>query len=94
MDEINSTINDFGVKETILQRNMMDFYAREKGIDNYTSPKDIGELLCNIYIVISQSSNQIFELMKNQIFKNMIPRYLGDEYIVKIVKLIIELIEE
>lgn len=51
IDEINSTINDFGAKETILQSSMMDFYAREKGVDNYTSSKDIGELLYN-YIVM------------------------------------------
>lgn len=49
MGEINNFIKKMNLKKTILQRKMMDFEAIKKGKDNFTSPKDMGDLLDIIY---------------------------------------------
>ncbi len=45
MKDINQTINLLGLKQTKLQRVMMDFEARKSGKENLSSPKDKLKLL-------------------------------------------------
>lgn len=49
IENINKTIQELGLKNTKLQRLMMDFEAREKGIENLSSPLDKLLLLEKIY---------------------------------------------
>lgn len=45
MPKINQTINELGLKNTKLQRVMMDFEARKAGKENISTPKDKLDLL-------------------------------------------------
>ncbi|PIE55538.1 MAG: class A beta-lactamase [Dethiosulfovibrio peptidovorans] len=45
MDNINDTIESLGLKQTSLQRKMMDSEAKDRGADNFTSPEDVALLL-------------------------------------------------
>jgi beta-lactamase class A len=45
MEAVNETIASLGLRGTVLQRKMMDMAARERGLDNFTSPGDIARLL-------------------------------------------------
>jgi beta-lactamase class A len=45
MDQINQTMEEIGLHSTRLQRKMMDFAAKEKGLDNVTSPSDMVKCL-------------------------------------------------
>ena len=48
MDAINEEIFRQGMKQTILQRKMMDFAAAKKGRENKTTPVDMGQLLLRL----------------------------------------------
>lgn len=48
-DSINKYAHSLGCFNTSLERSMMDFAAREAGVDNYTSPADMNVLLRRIY---------------------------------------------
>jgi beta-lactamase class A len=83
INSINDTIKELSMNKTCLNRKMMDFYARENNIDNWTTAQNVGELLCKIYkdeFVNSENKKKIFEVMKRQIFTQMIPRYLDESY--------------
>ena len=43
--KINGTIKELKLKETTLKRKMMDFKAREKGLENFSSSFDLGRCL-------------------------------------------------
>lgn len=45
MENINAHIKEIGCKNTVLARKMMDFKAREAGIDNYTTLEDCYKVL-------------------------------------------------
>ncbi|NEX78145.1 serine hydrolase [Bacillus thermocopriae] len=45
MDPINRTMEELELHTTRLQRKMMDFAAKEKGLDNVTSPSDMVKCL-------------------------------------------------
>ncbi|MBF1204754.1 MAG: serine hydrolase, partial [Fusobacterium periodonticum] len=49
MENISTLGRNLALKETFLQRKMMDSKAKEKGYDNYTSSDDIALLLRLIY---------------------------------------------
>lgn len=66
MDEINNTIHRYGLTNTKLQRVMMDFEARERGLDNISTPRDKLLLLKKIYkgeIVSKESCERMLELL-------------------------------
>jgi len=48
MDAINDEIKALNMKDTSLQRKMMDGKAKEKGFDNFTSAKDTYKILMEI----------------------------------------------
>lgn len=74
MDNINKKIKEAGFENTILGRKMLDNLAKEKGKDNYTTPKEVSkvlELLCQ--------DNEIVEMLKNQGYNNKINTYFTRE---------------
>ncbi|MFA6385008.1 MAG: serine hydrolase, partial [Candidatus Omnitrophota bacterium] len=48
-DYLNSYFKRIGLRNTNLSRQMMDFKYRGKGIENYTTPKDVSFLLEKMY---------------------------------------------
>lgn len=45
IDAVNASIRGLGCVHTVLGRKMLDFEARRRGLDNYTSAREVGELL-------------------------------------------------
>ncbi len=84
-EDINNRILDLGCQDTILQRKMMDFESAKEGRENYTSPLDMGRIMEKIYrktYLSPQSSSQIMEILGKQKYRDMIPRFIEDDFII------------
>ncbi|MEM2004503.1 MAG: serine hydrolase [Zestosphaera sp.] len=81
MENVNSFMKGLGLRKTLLQRKMMDFEARKRGLDNYTSPRDMADLLHKLYaktILNEWSCEKVLDIMKKQQVNDRIPRYLPE----------------
>lgn len=66
MENINKTIQDLGLKNTKLQRKMMDFEARKLGKENLSSPEDklkLLEIIYNQQFLPDSLNNEIIKIM-------------------------------
>ncbi|MBM4175663.1 MAG: serine hydrolase [Ignavibacteria bacterium] len=66
MDNINKFIIDLGLTNTKLQRIMMDFEARAKGLDNISTPRDKLTLLKKIYernLISEESCKRMIDVL-------------------------------
>jgi len=78
-DYLTQTFKDFGLERTNLSRKMMDFQSRARGVENYTTPREMASVLEKIYrrtCVSPQASDECLEFLKKQKVNNRIPRYL------------------
>jgi len=70
-----------GLENTNLARKMMYFKQRKKGIENYTTARDMAYILERMYrgqICSSAVSEKCLELLKNQKYNDRIPRKLPE----------------
>jgi len=84
-DYLSQTFKDFGLARTNLSRKMMDFRARANGIENYTTPREMADILEKIYrgtCVSPQASGKCLACLKEQKVNDRIPRYLPRKVIV------------
>ena len=68
MENINLLGKELGLRETFLERRMMDAEARKNGYDNYTSADDISLLLKLIYqekLINKEASQLMLEILLN-----------------------------
>ncbi|MET3617117.1 beta-lactamase class A [Peptoniphilus olsenii] len=82
MKEINSYAKKLGLKNTVLERKMMDFDAIEKGYNNYTSSNDIMNILKLIYgkkLVTEYLSDFAIEVLLSQKLNYGLKNYLSEE---------------
>ena len=82
---LESSFRDFGLEATNLSRKMMDFQARARGVENYTTPREMADILERIYrrtCVSPRASEDCLELLKRQKVNNRIPRYLPRRVVV------------
>lgn len=85
IDNINKFIEKHGFTNTLLQRKMMDFKARQKGRDNFTTAKDLGRFLEDIYmcnILETKYCQEMIYIMQNQLDARMMRRELKDEVVI------------
>lgn len=76
---LGNTFKDFGLDRTNLSRKMMDFRSRARGVENYTTPREMADILEKIYrktCVSPQTSEKCLECLKGQKVNDRIPRYL------------------
>ncbi|MGZ7064767.1 MAG: serine hydrolase [Candidatus Aminicenantales bacterium] len=76
---LRSAFKDFGLDQTNLSRKMMDFRSRANGIENYTTPREMAEILEKIYrrtCVSPRASEKCLVCLKGQKVNDRIPRYL------------------
>ena len=81
MQYLNEEFKKLGLKQTVLNRHMMDFVSRRKGRENYTSSQDIAMLLDQMYngkLVSSRASKKMLSLLKQQQVNDRIPVYLPE----------------
>lgn len=77
MENINNFINEQGLKNTVINRKMMDFEKKKQGFDNITSANDIVHILKKIYYkdLISKDTDTIMmNIMKKQMDNRMMAR--------------------
>ena len=82
IENINKTIKDINLKKTILNRKMFDEEKSSKGIENYTSAKDMGILLEKMYsgeLINRNYSKEMIDVLKNQRLNGKIPFFLHSE---------------
>lgn len=84
MENINNSIKNLGLENTILERKMMDSEAVKIGLDNYTTPEDMKNLL-QIFIdtnLISQDlKREMIDILKKQQLNGKIPSMLPEDAI-------------
>ena len=76
---LGQTFREFGLDATNLSRKMMDYQSRSRGVENYTTPREMATILEKIYrrtCVSPQVSEECLALLKKQKVNNRIPRYL------------------
>ena len=81
-NEATNILIDLALKETFLQRKMMDSKAKEKGYDNYTSSDDIALLLRLIYegkLINEEASEIILDILLQQQQSERLQRYLPSD---------------
>lgn len=78
-DALNRSFQQMGLAETRLSRKMMDFSKRKKGIENYTTARDIAVTLRKLYLrqmVSPEVSERCLDLLKRQTLNDRIPARL------------------
>lgn len=73
---IKEIFQSFGLKQTIINRKLFDSQAQQKDIDNYFTPKEIGELLEKLYrgkLVSKEMSHLMIRILKQQQMNHKIP---------------------
>lgn len=81
MEAVNEFSRGLGLRDTILQRRMMDFKAREEGRENYTTAADMGRLLEALYrgsLVDAEASRWMLEVMCGQLDRSMMMLFIPD----------------
>ena len=79
MENINLLGKELGLRETFLERRMMDAEARKNGYDNYTSADDISLLLKLIYqekFINQEASQLMLDILLKQRQGERLQRYL------------------
>jgi len=79
MDKLNYYFRKLGLKDTNLSRKMMDFKARKRGIENYSSPRDMAYLLEKAYnddLISRAVSEKVLRLLAGQKINDRIPKRL------------------
>lgn len=81
-DYIRKIFDQLGLKDTVLNRLMMDFRAREDGLENYTSAREMTGLLEMIYqgrCFNSWISEKCLDVLRRQKINDRLPRFLPRE---------------
>ena len=82
MERLNRYFKDIGLKETRIQRKMMDFIQLEKGLDNLTTARDMAKLFTLIYrqeLLLKKHSELVIDILSRQRIQNSIKRYIMDD---------------
>ena len=85
MDNVNNFIRSLGLKDSVLQRKMMDFNARKEGRENYTTASEMSEMMELLYngkVVDKDISAYMLDVMKKQLDTSMMMLNIPDETVV------------
>ena len=78
-EKINQTLNDLGLKTTIVQRKMLDWESAAEGKENISTPIEITQLMSSLYNRVGLSSNvcvntlEILKKPKTGFIRNSVP---------------------
>jgi beta-lactamase class A len=82
MAAVNVSMAALGLRGTILQRKMMDMEARQRGLDNFTTPADVAlllEMLASKQILTPEGCDLAISIMRRQQVRDRLPLYLPQE---------------
>ena len=77
--DVNKTMRDIGAENINVLRGVGDLKAFDKSLNNTTSARDlliIYEKLAMGSLINPSISNEMVEILKNQVYKDIIPKYL------------------
>lgn len=80
IDSINKTLDELGFVISRVNRLLYSYDAMSKGVENYTSIHEIGDIFDRLYnqqIISRKASNEIIEVLKLQQRNFIIPYYFG-----------------
>lgn len=81
-ENINAVASDYGLKNTVLKRKMMDFEAARQGKQNMLTPEDLSILMEKIYrkeILNEKLCDEMIRIMSINTIKEMMKKYIPDE---------------
>ena len=81
----NATFKELGLQHTNIVRGMMDFSKRRRGLENYTTARDISMVLSKIYdgaFISRRASKTCLTFLKNQKSKDRIPARLPPDIVI------------
>lgn len=84
-DDINNSMEKFGLKNTKLSRKMMDFQGIKEGRRNLTTIGDMAHILEALYngkILKPDYSKLALNIMKRQTHRDLIPRHLEEDLVI------------
>ncbi len=84
-DYLNDTFLELDLRQTILNREIMDFNRRDAGVENYISCRDLVYLFDKIYrkeLVNTRYSDIMLSFLKKQRINDRIPKYLPKDVVV------------
>lgn len=79
LEDITKYCESIGLTSTKFQRKMMDMKAKAAGKDNFTTARDMGNILVKLarkQIVSENASKQIIDIMKSQQLRSKLPAYI------------------
>lgn len=79
MDRINTSFQKMGLQKTRVNRLLFDVEARQRGLQNYFSPLEIGTMLEGMWsetLISPEASRQMIDMMLNQQLNHKIPYFL------------------
>jgi len=82
IDYVAQVLNEFGCKQTVLGRRLMDYAARSRGLDNWTSAADMVVLLQEIWEgtrLPALGQKKMRANLVAQQFNSKIPRFVPDD---------------
>jgi len=85
MDNINSTIQRLGLKNTKLQRKMMDSQAAREGRENYITASDLANVLELVYRgknINRKCSDIMLDVLKRQQVRGRLDLYLPEDTVI------------
>lgn len=80
MPVINAKIKALGMNNTGLQRKMMDFEAAKRGLDNYTTPKDMELIFEYIYHNEAECAPAM-DILKAQLCNDLLPVWTNHDFL-------------
>ena len=78
-DYINQAFKEMGLEKTVLSRKMMDLRSRDQGIENYTTAREMADIIERMYrrdCICSEVSEKCMAFLKSQKVNDRIPRLL------------------
>jgi beta-lactamase class A len=81
-DYLRQTFKAFRLDDTVLARHIMDMSLRNRGVENYTSARDIATILSMIYhgeLVNKELSQKALSFLVKQKVTDRIPRFLPED---------------
>jgi len=79
LKNLNEIFKELGLKDTNINRFVMDLFLKNKGVENYTTAEDIGLLLEKVYrgsLVSKKASIEMLSIMLKQRICDRIPKKL------------------
>lgn len=82
MEVINKSIQDMGLKNTVLNRKTTDERCNKSGVENITSAKDLSKIWKHLYkasYLNKENSEMVIDILMRQQIKNKLALYIPDD---------------